>query len=668
MNVFKRSAALIISLLIITTILAPSGVMGASIYGNSKTIIKLSVGSSKLIVNGQEIKIEKPYLSAKTTYIPLRAVLESIGAEVNWLGKGSINILFRNISVDINVGRTEFHRDQTAMKLSAPPETRNGSVMIPEDLLRQCFDADISGIGKPGESVITLKSDGALTDLSFLTGSINLPKAGNSYFGWSLNVPKGSRIASQSFNSKNIQFENVQHGISIDVKIDAGNGKSLEKYYGEILDNPLDTLKTELIDSNLKTDASPPYIELFYTDTYDEAVYHRIYINENYTYNLIITSFDESDPDVLKNDKYITGLMDSFKLDYKGNLADTTELSNVKFGLAEYSNYITSDSTGKKYYTWAMDVLPEWDILQSQNGNPYNTEFGASSREYASVELSLAKGETDTIKYGTGIKTFYNSNFNPAIYNLIKAEASSTAGYKTYNMVYDVKMGKNLYRYDERFLISGGLVFDLTFKAQADVFEKKKESYYKMLETFKPSTKDLSELLTEIGKYAFNNDKNRMGKDDKSVSYENKSSGWSFTLPGYWQKNSSPGQNPDSFYNPKTGAVIIVDSLAKKAVNAGKKDEELFEAMKTVVYLGLDPVKVETIQAKGRQIKSYKYRLVDDKSENYADIYYYIIEDDAYSYCFMSTIPDLSSSAANLKSMEDIWNSFTINDKSHDKQ
>lgn len=660
MKIIIRQTALILSLLLIITFVIPTNVLGATVQNDSKTVIKLFAGSDKLNVNGQILTVQKPYNSGKAIYIPLRAVLESLGAEVDWLGSGNMKILFKNISIDLTVGKVKYAKNQTEETLQVPPVMTGGSVMIPADMISKCFDIDVSSNEKTGETIITMNNDGSLTDLSFLTGSIDQQKAGNSYFGWSISIPKGSRVTSQTFNSKNIVLENEHRAISIDISTDMNNGMTLDKYYEKITGDPNTILKADLIDSNLNMKASPAYMELYYTDSYDEAVYQRIYADNKYFYNITITSYNESNPDVLKKDKYFTDIMNSFKLGYTGNREDTIDLSSVKYGLAKYDNYITSSDTGKKYYSWEMSVLPEWDIMPPQGDNPYITQFGTGHKEYVSIETTPVKDITNIETYGKDIKSTYDSNFNPALYKLEKAELSKVAGNDAYNMVYNVKLGKSQYRYDERFLISGRLVYDITFKALTDNFEAKKESYYKMLDTFIPSDKDAQNLSSEMEKYIFTRDKNRIGKDDKPVVYENKTFGWNASFPGCWQKNSTPGQNLESFNDPKTGAVIMIEAIAKKAGNTNTADNEKFDSMKMVASMNLEPVKTDTIQAKGKTTKTYKYRLDDDESDTFADIDYYVIDSDAYSYCFMSTIPDLSATDGNVKSLDDIWNSFTL--------
>ena len=237
---FLRYTALTISLFLLMIIAAPSYVFGASdIQG--KTELKLSPGISMLDINGVDISIEKPYYSGKILYIPLRPVLESIGADVLWQGNGKINVIFRDASVDLTVGKTDFFENQTDKKLSAPPVLKDKTVMIPVDMISECFDAVVSENPSDKQTTIILNSDGSLGNLSFLTGSLTKSGIGNSYFGWDMNIPKGSRITVQSFNSKSVEVENEQHGVDIDISANVNDGKKLDQYYSELIRKPIST-------------------------------------------------------------------------------------------------------------------------------------------------------------------------------------------------------------------------------------------------------------------------------------------------------------------------------------------------------------------------------------------------------------------------------------------
>jgi hypothetical protein len=104
----------------------------------------------------------------------------------------------------------------------------DGTVVIPVSFLEKYISGiRISRDSSGSISEIILEDDGALSDLTFLTGGISKQKVGNSYFGWSMDVPKGSKISSTSFNSKYILMENEQRAISLEVLLEAKEDRSL---------------------------------------------------------------------------------------------------------------------------------------------------------------------------------------------------------------------------------------------------------------------------------------------------------------------------------------------------------------------------------------------------------------------------------------------------------
>lgn len=657
---FLKIISLLLAIFFILTVYGSGAVTyGLSSEGQNKLDIVLTKGTAGMTANGVKIPGQKPYMSANVLYIPMKAVLETMGADIETAADGTITVSYRDVAAEIKVGSKNFVMNQVKRVLPAPPVLSGNTVMIPLDFIKLSFNASTTYDKKTGKSVITLKDDGALSDLSFLTGSITTSKAGNSYFGWNISLPRGSRVAMQSFNSKYIQFENEHYGIALEITAGLNGGKTLKQYYDQITEDPYPLLKAEPIDSYISLDTAPQYIELLYTDSYNEAVYERIYAKGNNFFNVTVISYDEADPAILKSNNVFKAMLDSFSLMYKGNALDTADLSKVNFGLARYSNFITSETAGKKYLSWEMNVLPEWD-LATESLTSFNTQFNGNPGEYIRVELDKAEDNADIEAIGKNMISFYAKNFNSEYYSLKSSGVKQTAGYKSYGMQFEVKSGSRYYGYDERLILLNGIVYDITFKAPLESFEKEKERFEKMLDTFKPSVKDSEKILTDMQKSAFNLNKNRVGKDDTAVEYENKEYKWKLMMPGYWQKNSISGQSLESFYDKKAGTVIMVEASALKGSDTDKSNQELFLSMNLSDEMTENPVKTYTEQFNNRNVTVYKYRIDDAESETFADVNYYIFDEGGYRYSFMMSIPDLTSSEFNLNSLKEIWNSFEI--------
>ena len=309
--------------------------------------IRIKPGN-KISMNGENISGEKACIREGKLYIPLRTVMEAFGAEVNWMGGGKISIVYRDVSVEMTLGDRKCMINREEKALSAAPATMNKTTMVPVEVLEECFGEYITKSEKDGVTSLILEDDGALGDLSFLIGAISKGKIGNSYFGWSINVPKGSKLSSSSFNSKYVMIENENRGISLEIAVNTNDGKSLEKTFEEIRDNPYGFVHGTLIESNLYKNQSPAYIELLYNNSYEEAVVHRIYVKKGYTYAVILTSYHETNPWKLKEDNYYKAVLNSFSMNYPKYEKNIQDVTKVKFGLAKYENYIESEN-GEKY-------------------------------------------------------------------------------------------------------------------------------------------------------------------------------------------------------------------------------------------------------------------------------------------------------------------------------
>ena len=213
--------------------------------------IKLTVGSTKLNINGTIIKIEQPYITGKTLYIPLQAVLEAIGADYIVKASNKVAVSYMENSAEITIGSKILLLNGAKATLSVAPVMKNKILMVPVEFMNRFINSGLTVTTKGKETVLKLIDNGALSDLSFLIGGITQPKAGNSYFGWNMNIPKGSRISSESFNSKYVAIENNQRALAIEVSVESTDGKTLKEKVDQTVADYEDSDSEELIDSEM---------------------------------------------------------------------------------------------------------------------------------------------------------------------------------------------------------------------------------------------------------------------------------------------------------------------------------------------------------------------------------------------------------------------------------
>jgi len=383
-----------------------------------------------------------------------------------------------------------------------------------------------------------------------------------------------------------------------------------------------------------------------------------VFVSKGCIYNVVLTSYEESDPRKLKDNAYYRGIMDSFRLSYPAGSRDIQDLSKVNFGLSKFENYITLEN-GKKFFAWDLSVLPEWDVLEADSLNRFRTKIGASEKEYISVEISKDEGVEDVGEYVNKVKAYYDMNFNDKFYKFIEIKDGITAGYKSSRLIYSVKVGKKTYIYDESYIILGSLVYCVTVKAPQEKYERQYMSYYKMLETLNLSSNDTTELEANIDKYNYSIDRNRLAEDDALTLYENKAYGWSIKMPGYWVKSNINDEAVQFFTNYNTGAIIYIEAVEETKLTKGLSDTDKFRLMGYATANNADFEGMDILRQKGGSVKLYKFRIENEEEDMYASMKFYVISKGKYSYCYMSAIPDLCTSEKNIEEMQEIWDSFT---------
>jgi len=652
-SIVKKS---IVALLIICSIISACMAPAFSLSEDGIEI-KMAAGSDTMEVNGVGVKIETPYIKGGLLYIPLRAVTEAFGGEVNWLGGGNINIIYRDLSVDISLGTVECAVNREKKYLESPPEISHNTTMVPVQFFKNIFSSYISCDCRGKYATLILEDDGALGDLSFLVGSISKPKAGDSYFGWSMNIPAGSRVANMAFNSRYVLIENIQRAISIEVSVEADKYGGIDKYYEALSINPSEYINGDIAEYAAKKGAGSSYIEAIYNNQYDEASIKRIFFKKGLIYSLTLTLYNESNPYALKKNKYYCDMLDSFSLRCEARDKNLQDLSKVKYGLTKYENYIETDS-GKKYFSWELCVPPEWDRLPGYG--PFEAVLGKDRKEYISVEIIAPGDVSDAEEYAGETVAFYRDNFNPRFYSFKEKNVLELAGFKTCSISFDMRLGNDLYAYDEYFILSGGLLYDIVVKYPLGIRENSRKKYFKMLNTLKIYGSEAEDLRRDIEKQKYNQERSRVGKDDSLTEYRNKTYGWSVKLPGYWIKSSQSESSLQTFSNKSSGALIGVEVVENADSSANAADNEKFVLMNSSESGNMKLVEKKTSFLGKSSARMYVYRLENEDEQLFAYYTYYVAVGSKYSYCFMSAIPVVCSSEKNLKEMENIINSFML--------
>lgn len=111
-----------------------------------KIEISFNIGDSVLLINGNGVEVEKPYVvGIGVTLVPLRVISEAFGAEVDWeedvngilisFGEKNVGLKIDDKAVTIN--------DEEDILEEAPQLTENGFAMVPLRFISETFGAEV---------------------------------------------------------------------------------------------------------------------------------------------------------------------------------------------------------------------------------------------------------------------------------------------------------------------------------------------------------------------------------------------------------------------------------------------------------------------------------------------------------------------------------------------
>lgn len=641
----------IISILIVISILATCFI-NTYAADNDKLVIELKVGSTIGKTNGTASKVEKPYVTNNTIMVPLSWVATAIGAEVNQKANKKIEIIYAEMNAELVIDNKSYTANSTTYKLTVAPKVINGRTMVPLEFITKNFPVSVTSDIKKGNIKIVLNDDGALSDLSFLTGGISSPKLGNSYYGWSISIPSGSRIILNSYKSDKIGITNESRSLYFEICVERKKDKTLSELYNDVL------YSNDIRESKIDLKADIPYFQYTRLTEYDESLRVKVFEKGEYYYYVTINSYDSAvTPEKLMSDKYYDNIINSFSLSYKGNVKGVEDVSKVRDGEVSFYNYVSLNSDNK-YLPWTLNIPVKWEQVLSSS-DPLTTNLGLDSQHYAKITISTLEEET-LDEYVESIKNNYNKYFNPKAYTFISSSLINIADTEAQNLKFTIKQADKVYMIDELYFIKNGFVYEISIKLPESEYEKSKAQYIDTISKMKFYTIDEAKYQKDLEKYNSKNVEVRVAPQDEAFDYLNKTYNWSAKIPGYWTKYSSSYDNSTNFQNPNTGASVMVNAVENTSLSKTLSDEEKFSIMQMLKTVYKVTPTQSTKSDKGYQIRTYTYKVEDQDTDFYANVTCYCFESGKNSYCYTSFIPDLTATEEAVKEINNIWNSFKI--------
>lgn len=118
-----------------------------------------SMCNIKVIFNGKQMDFDQPpILLNGRTLVPLRAVFEAMGAKVDWDQEtGTVTSTKNYRTVSLSLGSTTMYEDGFPVFLDVPAQVFNGRTLVPVRAISEAFGADVQWDGNSNSVIINYR-------------------------------------------------------------------------------------------------------------------------------------------------------------------------------------------------------------------------------------------------------------------------------------------------------------------------------------------------------------------------------------------------------------------------------------------------------------------------------------------------------------------------------
>lgn len=639
-----KKLSILLAIMLIFSSISSVAFADTTAGGNGNLIsISFKVGDEILKINGNEVKVVKPYVVNGNTLVPLRVITEAFGAEVVWEASDrSITIIYEDTTILLKLDNNEAVINDQKVTMAVTPVSVNGTTMVPLRFITENFGAEVTYDNATKLITVTKEiSNGGITDFSDLLKRSNKERVGDSYYKWSIELPEEFEFSTRSFNGSTSMFSTPDSTAFLYVIIEDNEDKTLEHLWREAADDSLNSGETIL--ENKIVDINGTKFERIISKDYDGIYEMRQTIYEDKIYSVILIVYDNT----LKNTDAYKQYLDSFKTVFT-DAAITDDISDV-----DENGYRTYKNENFKY---SFKVPAEWRINSSDDTNIVNFYDINGTSENWDNELTFrmySKGSVLSLDDMIAKeKQYIADEYNPALAKVVSTQKQTINGIQCATITESFKfndetlyyittyaVGKN-YRYELELSIAGADYNKTNYKTVIDYVTKS-------LEITEPSVEEAGSLYDPTEVYATGN-MYKVTADDKK---------WSFEVPINWDSQNSYGSSSMYEYiDPGHQMSFTFVESERTAADLVKSYEEYSKAFEASGDYKV--ISKEVLYEKGATV--YKY--VDQNTIGNTTIteYNYIISIGGKTYLAVLEIEEIRKSAKNLKLINDIWNSITF--------
>ncbi|HOV25586.1 MAG TPA: copper amine oxidase N-terminal domain-containing protein [Pseudobacteroides sp.] len=618
------------------------GIFTVNSLAESTTVeISFKVGDSVLKINGEDVKVEKPYVENGTTLVPVAVIARAFGADVKWnADERSVNISYGDTEIKLVIDKKRVYVNGTSSELLKAPTIKNNVTMVPLRFISENFGADVTYDNKTKEIFVSkvIAGDKSIKDFSLILKKTTKSKIGDSYYKWSMNLPKELRIADRSFDGTYTAFNSLDESYAITIGIFAKEDDTLDTLMASVREDLGSSLT--LVSQGKKVKNGQEYSKMVYKG--NGVIDIRYFIKGERIYKIVLYMDDYN--------KYIgssvyTDLMDSFATDFVQN-SSIEDLSDIsKDGYRKYED---------KNLKFSMNVSPEWfkvDNESTPNVVAFFNNPGSTKEYYDSLHIdmySVEKGITAKDLVDRMVKEMQDE-INPDYYKILKQEDGELNGVKCSKIYYMQKIsGMDIYSCDI-FIVGKNYKYNIYYHIASDTYNDKKklEEIENALNSFKFTEPD----ATKIGELM---DPNYYDDMDSTVKRQSKKYKWSVNLPTSWVADARGNNEDQVLYSSglKVFTLVVKEGIAIEDF-ISISDEDIAKNLK----LGtLKESKKEVLNEKETEVYKYVSTEVIRKEKFYVENY--VLSKNDYLYIVTLSIPEANLSEKNKYLLDDIWKSM----------
>ncbi len=128
------------------------------------SIVAFASNEIKVAIDGEYVKFDVPPQSINNrTMVPLRAIFEALGAEVEWNNNTqTVTAMKDDVIVKATIGSTKMYIDDVEKTMDVAPIAIGGRTLVPARFVAEAFDCDV--FWSDEDYTVYIKTEDAIED------------------------------------------------------------------------------------------------------------------------------------------------------------------------------------------------------------------------------------------------------------------------------------------------------------------------------------------------------------------------------------------------------------------------------------------------------------------------------------------------------------------------